>query len=200
MTGIARSLFLKGFPVQVRFFNMLSKYRLPNQQADEKLIKIIRRDFFILLKDIILFLLLNILPLVFAYFVILRYPVILTGEISLPVLILSTSIYYLYMWLFFFFSSINYYLDTWIITNKRIIDINQKALFSRVISEQKLDKVQDVTSETDGFIPTIFSYGDVFIQTAGEKERFHFDDVPNPDGIRDLIIKLSEENKNMNKN
>jgi len=174
---------------------MLSKYHLPNQQEGEKILKIVRRDFFILIKKVLSFLFLNILPLIFFYLVILNYPTVIVGELSLPLLILSTSAYYLFMWLLFFFSFINYYLDILIISNKRIIDIDQRGLFSRVISEQKIYRVQDVTSETNGFFPTIFAYGDVFIQTAGEKERFHFRQVPNPDAIRNMIIKLAEDNR-----
>lgn len=174
---------------------MLSKYRLPNQQEGEEIVKIIRRDMFILVKKVATFLLLNILPLVFFYLALLNFPTILVGELSWPLLILGASVYYLFMWLLFFFSFIDYYLDVWIVTNKRIIYIEQKGLFSRVISEQKLYSVQDITSETNGFFPTIFAYGDVLIQTAGEKERFHFQQVPNPDAIRDMIIKLAEKNK-----
>ena len=40
--------------------------------------------------------------------------------------------------------------------------------------------------------PTLLSYGNIFIQTAGEKERFDFEQVPHPDQIRDQIIKLAE--------
>ncbi len=171
---------------------MLSKYRLPNQQEGEEIIKIIRRDFFILVKKIVLFLLLNLLPLIFFYLASLNFPTMLVGDISPPLLILGASIYYLFMWLLFFFSFVDYYLDVWIVTNKRIIDIEQRGLFSRVISEQKLYRVQDVTSETHGFFPTIFAYGSVLIQTAGEKERFHFKQIPDPDKVRDVIIKLAE--------
>ena len=179
---------------------MLSKYRLPNQQAGEEIVKIIRRDLFILVKKVATFLLLNILPLAFFSLALINFPNILNGQLSLPLIILGASVYYLFMWLFFFFSFIDYYLDVWIVTNKRIIDIEQRGLFSRVISEQKLYRVQDITSETNGFFPTIFAYGDVLIQTAGEKARFHFQQVPNPDAIRDMIIKLAEKNKKEEKN
>lgn len=174
---------------------MLSKYRLPNQEKDEKIIKILRRDFFILLKKILLFLLLNLLPLSFFYLVLINNPEITQNDLFRPVLILGTSAYYLFMWLLFFFVFIDYYLDIWIVTNKRIINIEQKGIFSRVISEQGLDKVQDVTSEVNGFLPTVFAYGDVFIQTAGEKQRFHFRQVPRPEVVRNLIIKLADDNK-----
>lgn len=174
---------------------MLSRYRLPNQEKGEEVIKIFRRDIFILIKKIFLFASLCLLPLAFLYLMVGSNTEIFEGEILWPLTMLGISAYYLSIWLLFFFAFVDYYLDTWIVTNMRIISIEQKGLFSRTISEQKIFRVQDVTSETKGILPTIFAYGDVYIQTAGEQERFHFEEVPNPDAIRDLIIKLAEENK-----
>lgn len=174
---------------------MLSIYRLPNQLPDEKIVKVVRRDMFILFKKVMFFVLLTILPLLFFYFLIFANSQIMNGTVSYPLLVLGTSAYYLSIWLFFFFSFIDYYLDVWIITNQRIIDIQQQGFFSRIIAENKLFRIQDVTSEVHGVIPTLFSYGDIYVQTAGTKERFYFHQVPDPDKIRDLIIKLVENNK-----
>ena len=174
---------------------MLSIYRLPNTLPNEKIVKIVRRDLFILLKRILFLALLIALPLVFLYLMILTSPDLLRGMISYPLIILAFSSYYLFIWLFFFFSFIDYYLDIWIITNERIIDVEQRGFFSRIISEQKLDRVQDVTSEVHGFFPTVLKYGDVYVQTAGFEQRFFFHEVPNPTKVRDVIIKLANSSK-----
>lgn len=50
-----------------------------------------------------------------------------------------------------------------------------------------------------GAIPTILKYGDVFVQTAGSKEHFFFHEVPDPDLVRDIIIKLDHANKEKHK-
>lgn len=175
---------------------MLSLYRLPGKIPDEKIIKVLRRDIFILIKKILFFILLLGLPLVLFYIVVVSiYPGILYGEIFYPLLILIASFYYFFIWVFFFFSFIDYYLDVWIITDERIIDIEQRGFFARTISEQRLYRVQDVTSEVQGFFPTIFKYGNVYVQTAGSKERFFFNEIPNPDKVRDIIIELMERSK-----
>ncbi|KKU07046.1 MAG: hypothetical protein UX10_C0016G0001, partial [Candidatus Magasanikbacteria bacterium GW2011_GWA2_45_39] len=44
-------------------------------------------------------------------------------------LLLLGSIYALTVWLFFYTSLINYFLDLWIITNDRIVSIDQRGLF-----------------------------------------------------------------------
>lgn len=174
---------------------MLSIYRLPNKLPGEEVVKVLRRDLFILFKRVLFFILLILLPFLFFYFIILSQTSLLDGTIYYPLIVIGISSYYLFIWLFFFFSFIDYYLDVWIITNERIIDVQQRGFFSRIISEQKLFRIQDVTSEVHGIIPTILKYGNVHIQTAGTKQRFFFHQIPNPDKVRDIIIKLVQRNK-----
>lgn len=174
---------------------MLSIYRLPNKLANEKIVKVLRRDLFILFKKIVFFCILLLLPLLFFLITLQMYPNLLQEQVSFAIAVLMGCAYYLFIWLFSFFSFIDYYLDVWIITNERIIDVQQRGFFSRVIAEQRLDRVQDVVSETHGFFPTVLKYGEVHIQTAGAKQRFLFHQVPNPGKIRNIVIKLAEKSK-----
>jgi len=174
---------------------MLSIYRLPNQIKNEKIVKVLRRDLFVLFKKVVFFCVLLLLPLSFFWLMLEMYPDLLHGQISLPIVILLGSAYYLFIWLFFFFSFIDYYLDVWIITTERIIDVQQKGFFSRVIAEQRLYRIQDVVSEAHGFFPTVLKYGEVHIQTAGTRQRFLFHQIPHPDKVRNAIIKLAERSK-----
>jgi uncharacterized membrane protein YdbT with pleckstrin-like domain len=98
----------------------------------------------------------------------------------------------LFIWIYALFLWIDYYFDVWVVTDRRIINIEQKGLFARDVSELNLERIQDVTTEVHGFIPTMFNYGDVYIQTAGEKERFEFSKVPNPYGVKDTIMHLQK--------
>ncbi len=174
-------------------------YRLFNKLSNEKIIKVFRKDLFILFKKGLFFILLIIASWIFGYFMFSVYPNLFNGVFFYPLVLMSVSIYCLFIWLFFFFSFVDYYLDIWIVTNERIIDIRQAGFFNRTISEQLLYRVQDVTSEVAGFFPTILKYGNVYVQTAGTAERFFFKEIPNPEYARDLIIKLVEENKELHK-
>lgn len=71
--------------------------------------------------------------------------------------------------------------------------MEQNGLFSREVSELELEKIQDVTTEVLGIIPTFLDYGHVYIQTAGEKERFIFASVPAPYRIKDTIMNLQKQ-------
>jgi len=175
------------------------KYNLPGRLPDEKIIKIIRRDSFILLKKMILISILIALPALAVFMFLNLYPNLLDGPISYPLIVLSLSGYSFFIILFSFFSFIDYYLDIWLITSERIIDVRQEGFFSRVVAELKLSQIQDVTSELQGFFQFIFRFGDVHVQTAGTVERFIFSQVPNPEKVRDIIIKLAEEHKGQHK-
>jgi membrane protein YdbS with pleckstrin-like domain len=174
---------------------MLSKYHLPNKLPNEKIVKIIRKDIFILLQKVLLFAFLMVLPLGVFYLILSATPAINASILGHTLVVLGASIYYLFIWVFFFFSFIDYYLDVWIITNERIIDIQQEGFFSRTISEHKLFRIQDVTSEVHGMMATLLRFGDVHVQTAGTVQRFNFKDIPGPNRVRDMIIKLVQKKK-----
>lgn len=103
------------------------------------------------------------------------------------------SLFLIFLWFFSFLVWVDYYFDVWIVTNERIVNIEQRGMFSRSISELKLENIQDVTVEVLGAIPTFFNYGNLFVQTAAERERFLFRHVPNPYGIKDQIMNLQKK-------
>ncbi len=110
-------------------------------------------------------------------------------------LTLSASIYYLSIGIFFYTYFVNYYLDLLIITNDRLLHIEQEGIFARTISEVDLYKIQDITSTIDGFFPSMFNYGDLLIQTAGAVEKFSIVSIPKPESLRQKILDLAEEDR-----
>ncbi|MCK5460015.1 PH domain-containing protein [Candidatus Parcubacteria bacterium] len=178
---------------------MFNKDKLPNQLDDEKTILILRRHWFIFFKSILLFAFLAITPVIFLTIINNFIIGILEHYFFAPFILLLFSAYYLGIWLFLFANFIDYHLDVWIVTNVRILNIEQKGLFSRVISEQKIEKIQDITSEVHGIIPTFLDYGDVHIQTAGTQQRFIFRKVPHPADTRKKILILVKETKRFKK-
>lgn len=80
-----------------------------------------------------------------------------------------------------------WYYNVFLLTNQRIIDIDQRGFFSRTISEAGYEKIQDITSRVKGPFQTLLGYGTVEIQTAGAKEQIAIEKVYNPQAVRDLI-------------
>ena len=120
----------------------------------------------------------------------------MNGLLSLLILLPTAGalaiLFALITWIFFFLLWIDYYFDVWIITNKRVVNVEQKGLFNREVSELELERIQDITTDVKGVIPTFLNYGDVYVQTAGKTERFDFADVPDPYGIKDIIMNLQK--------
>lgn len=171
------------------------KFHIPHHRKGEKIILLLRRHYFIILSKIIFWAVTAILPPIF-YLLFKDVLADLFGSsLFQPIVVLFTSTYYLYIWLFAFHSFVDYYLDVWIVTDERIVNIEQKGLFARTVSEQKLYRIQDVTSELKGFWSTTLNFGTVYIQSAGEKARFVFKQIPNPYRVSRKITKLIEQNK-----
>lgn len=173
--------------------NLLKIKSFPGQEKGEKAILVLRRHWFVFFKTILLFGLGLLIPIVIYNAFPELWGNIFQNEVIKAVSILLISAYYLGMWLFFFAHFVDYYLDIWIVSNKRIINTEQKGLFSRTISEQKLETIQDVTSEVKGIIPTFLDYGDVYIQSAGTLQRFVFKQVHHPNQIIKTILALVKE-------
>ena len=79
------------------------------------------------------------------------FPTLLESAVALPLLMLSASVYYLSVTLFIYSYFVTFYLDLVIITNDRMVDIEQSSLFARTIAEVDLYQIQDATSEVKGF-------------------------------------------------
>ncbi len=88
----------------------------------------------------------------------------------------------------------NYWLDMWIVTNKRIVHVDQKTLFSRTVIATRIDRVQDVKAKVSGIIETMLGFGDLQVQTAGASSANMFiSGIPDPNNVRREILKRLDE-------
>ena len=76
-----------------------------------------------------------------------------------------------------------------LITNQRVINIDQRSFFNRQITETDYAKIQDVTNSTSGVIGTTFNIGEIVIQTAGTQNQLIIKKIPDPYQIQQEITK-----------
>jgi len=178
---------------------MLKSHLFPTQRPDEKILILKRRHWLIATFIIIRYSFFLLAPLIL-YVLILNFLPFITDRLALslfsgPIAMLALSLYYLLVWVLFFHAWLDYYLDVWIVTDTRIVNIEQNGLFSRSIAEAKLYRLQDVQAEVHGLLPTFFHYGNITIQTAGNKTFAVFEQVPSPYETSREILKLAEYEK-----
>jgi uncharacterized membrane protein YdbT with pleckstrin-like domain len=80
------------------------------------------------------------------------------------------------------------------VTNEKIAQILYITLFHRKVSQLNIGDVQDVTVSKQGIFATIFNYGTLVIETAGEQQNYTFTFVPHPDESAKTIITAHEAN------
>ena len=172
----------------------LSSFYFPGKPVDEEVIMVLRRHKVALAKQLLLFIVGGLTPII-VYALTVTYTVLFDDDTSLIflIIVLLAGIYYLYIILFMYHAWVDYYLDIWIITKERIIATEQKGLFHRVVSELRLNRIQDVNCVVKGFFPTIFKYGTIHIQTASEADKFNFGEVPNAVEVSRKILDLHEK-------
>ncbi len=87
-----------------------------------------------------------------------------------------------------------WYFSFYIVTNKRIRQINQKGLFKKNVVDLGLDKIQSISVSTPGMIAGICGYGIILIQTnVGD---LVISKVPNPTRIHNKLQNIAMEAEN----
>lgn len=151
----------------------------------------VRRHWIVFLGPTVFFVLLAVIPII-AYTLVISLAPSQAVSFALKYfsfLLFIYSIWLLFLWMGFFIRWTNYYLDVWYITEKRIIDVEQKRVFHREVSNLRFDKIQDVSIEVKGIIATFLNFGDLKVQTAAEDSSdFFMDSAARPEDVRKVIF------------
>ncbi len=164
-----------------------SDLNFEGKKEKEKILVFTRRHWFILLSPIIGAMFVSLMPLVL---VILSAKTLVQYNLS-GVFTLCWIIYLMIIWFALFYKLTMHSLDTWIVTNERVIDIIQIGLFRRKVSELHLESIQDISVNIHGIVQSYLNFGDIEIQTGATAQRFLFDQVPKPLEIKDIIMEAA---------
>ncbi len=94
-----------------------------------------------------------------------------------------TNLAIIVLWLFFslflYIEWLNHELDMYVVTNNRVIWIDQISFLDRTVSECNLWQIQEVNSKTSWLLANILNYGTLSIQTAWNKTTLKMEFCPN---------------------
>ena len=84
--------------------------------------------------------------------------------------------------------------DIFQLTDRFVIDLDRKPFgFGEMRKQAAIGNIQNVEASRPGFLPTLFNYGFVSIDTAGAKSEIVFDYVPNPEVIQSDIFQRLDD-------
>lgn len=176
---------------KIHFFSAFS--HLPadvsfaEQEDNETIHLLLRRHFVINVPWIALVVFLSILPVFFPFI----SSTIPLPNISPSTLLLLMAFYYLIIFGLVLLNFTLWYFHVGLVTSIRILDIDLAGILYRQVTVTRHENVEDVTYDQAGFIPSLFNYGNVHIQTAGTQANVEFDRVPKPSKVADIIGDLA---------
>lgn len=152
-------------------------------RADETVVIILRRFPLAFWKSIVLIAALLLSPGIF-FFPLLGY-----GHVGILVLIALWVLGFVWLGR----TLLLWALDSVVLTNRRIIDIDQRGLLFREVSECSLEAVQDIRTLKKGVGAHVFDYGTIKVQTSSRNEHFELTHVRHPQQMQELIFSIQQE-------
>jgi hypothetical protein len=174
-------------------------YTALNLDPGENVILEVRKHWIVFVGNAISLVFSALLPFILLSLIKIFIPGLLNIGISVPgnfsaLFLFFYTLWLLFLWISFFVNWTTYYLDVWYVTEKRIIAVEQRRIFDRGISNLRFDKIQDVTIDVRGFVPTLLNFGNIKVQTAGEDNYdFAMSTVRNPEKVRQIIFNQHNE-------
>jgi hypothetical protein len=164
-----------------------------SQEEGEWVIRVVRKHWLALLSPFIMAVAVGAILLLF-FGMSLDMGERLFGEFGASAIPAFQCILVMYVVLGAFGSWLIRYLNVIVLTNRHLVDVSQRAFFARSVSTLALENIEDVTIDKKGFVATIFDFGDLKIQTAGELPNFEIKSVGDPERVQKVIMEAKAGN------
>ena len=173
---------------------LLEKIRLKD---DEKILKTSRQHWFnptIKTAGSVFVIILPLLVMAYIDSTLSQFELIFDLDEFIPEMLFLYAFWILIVWCQIAYIWTDYYLDLLIVTNKRVIKIDQVSFFSRSIGSFRLERLQDINIHIQGLIATLLDFGDLEAETASaSQDEFLLRRMPDPRGIKSVILEAADE-------
>ncbi|MCA9354946.1 PH domain-containing protein [Candidatus Kaiserbacteria bacterium] len=167
-------------------------------EESEKILKTVRKHWFVIVAELFGFFLMLLFPF-FLLFIIALFPdTLINFDFNLghytAIITFAVAGWSVLCLMAGFMTWTHYYLDLWIITDRRIILVDQIHFFNRNVSIFRLERLQDIEFYIKGIIPTLLNFGTLQAQTAGAHEsNFKTNGLPDPKELQAIIQKAMDD-------
>jgi len=160
-----------------------AKAHFQTQEPSEEIILLLRRHWVTNVRWILIAILMLAGPLCLHSFPLIAF---LPGRFQ----IMAVIIWYLLTTAFIFEQFLSWYFNVYIVTNKRVIDLDFYNILYYNQAQADLKEITDMNVTVSGVGRLFFNYGDLVIETAAEAPNIEFSRVPNPRKVMQIIEKL----------
>jgi len=170
-------------------------------EPGEQIVRETRKHWLLFLAELLPYAILAVLPFALPRLLLFAPPLApyaMRVDFTTPLMRAALGIWLLVAWTGAWSTFTRYYLNAWVLTNQRIVTIKQRAYFAREVSSVLLTRVQDVTTDVTGVLPSFLDIGDINVQSAGAVNEFRMNGIPRPEEMRDLILKYVPANSQQN--
>lgn len=181
----------KSLPLFAAFCHNPQGIQMKDQNPNESIILFLRRHNVTNFNWIVLSSILLVIPLVL--FIVDKIVGGVLGVLPTRFTIIFVCFYYLIVIEYTFLKFTDWFYNVGIVTTSRIIDIKFTDNMNKEVSATRIADIIDVEFSQSGFLPSIYDYGDVYMQTEAEKENFEFLSIPHPAKVSDTILDLVDK-------
>jgi len=151
-------------------------------RENETLLKMVRHDPMVIFPHVFVCFLILVLDFFLMYYLFLQgwWGVALFGAVVL------VALFYVLRTIFLYFA------NRFIITNQRIVDVEQVGVFEKFINEFPYVKIVEAKATMKGVGPTIFHYGDIRLTLRDDLGPYELYKIPDPLELQNFINGLIE--------
>ncbi|MEK7628045.1 MAG: PH domain-containing protein [Patescibacteria group bacterium] len=157
-----------------------------NIHPDERILAKVRKHWFVLVENLFGLTLAGILPFIVAGFL---AGALGTNPLIGALVLFFGSLWLLIAWMMMAVAWTNHYLDMWVITERRVVYVEQVRFFVREVTTLPLERIQDATVRYGNFIETVLDFGTLRVQSAGASENdVLMHDIPRPEEVKRFVL------------
>lgn len=165
-------------------------------EPGEHVVLQVRKHWFLFLGELLPYAIIAVIPFALPKLIVLAPPIAAYANFfnyDTQLARAALGVWLLIVWTGAWGAFTKYFLNAWVLTSQRIVNIKQRRFFSREVSSLFLSRIQDVTTNVSGIIQSLLGIGNIKAQTAAEDVEFIMNGIPRPEQMRDLILKYVPE-------
>lgn len=156
----------------------MAELEFDNQRNDEEIVLMNRRHPWVLAKT-------GLITIAAILVVVIAFMIVGASLISSVVLVVGLIFVLIYGFIRWFV----YSNDIYILTNERVINIDQGGFFTRRVTEAELVNILNVSYEIKGPVKSLLNFGDISVDTSGSDRNFLvLENIENPHFIQEKIV------------